>query len=185
MINKDKTEKFSSRDRIINVDMDGVLANFHGYFKHLFGWDAPKNNANKQPELDKKMWDSINQYGKDKFFEELPWIEGSKAMWLFITDNFINVRILSALGKHDAEDGLTKKGKLVWLHHHLPKLKDNDIILVRNKHQKKHYSKPGDIIIDDTNSVINDWNSNGGHGILFKNAGDAVNQLSHYVYRAI
>jgi 5'(3')-deoxyribonucleotidase len=106
-------------------------------------------------------------------------------MWLFITDNFVNVKILSALGKHDLEDGLTRKGKMVWLHHHLPNLKDEDIILVTNKHQKKRYSKPGDIIIDDTPLVIEEWNAKGGHGIFFKSAGDVVNQLSHYVYQAV
>ena len=174
-----------SRDRIVYVDMDGVLANFHGYFKHLFGWDLPKGDSDKKPELDKQMWDSINKYGKAKFFEELPWIDGSKAMWSFITDNFVNVKICSALGKTDLEDGLTKKGKLVWLKHHLPDLKDADIILVVNKHQKKRYSRPGDIIIDDTPLVIEEWDSKGGHGILFKSAGDVVNQLSHYVYQSV
>lgn len=180
-----KTEKLNSRDRIVYVDMDGVLANFHGYFKHLFGWDLPKGDSDKKAELDKKMWDSINQYGKAKFFEELPWISGSKAMWTFIVDNFVNVKILSALGKTDLEDGLTKKGKITWLKHHLPNLKDADTILVVNKHQKKRYSKPGDIIIDDTPLVIEEWNSKGGHGIFFTNAEDVVNQLSHYVYQEI
>lgn len=182
-MNKEKDTNIS-RDRIVYVDMDGVLANFHGYFKHLFGWDLPKGD-DKRPELDKQMWDSINQYGKAKFFEELPWVPDSKYMWSFITDNFVNVKILSALGKTDLEDGLTKQGKLVWLRHHLPKLKDEDILLVVNKHQKKRYSRPGDIIIDDTPLVIDEWNAKGGHGIFFKSAEDVVEQLKQYVYQPV
>lgn len=185
MIKIEEKEKFNSRDRIVYVDMDGVIANFHGYFKELFGWDIPKISSDKKPEIDTKMWDQINGYGKSKFFEELPWISGSQSMWHFIIDNFVNVKILSALGKSDVEDGLTKKGKLLWLQHHLPNLKDEDIILVVNKHQKKHYSRTGDIIIDDTPSVIEDWNNKGGHGIFFKNAEDVINQLTHYVYKSI
>src|SRR4051812_19866195 len=131
MINE--REKLNSRDRIVYVDMDGVLANFHGYFKQLFGWDLPKGDADKRVELDKKMWDSINQYGKAKFFEELPWVQGSQSMWHFLVDNFINVKICSALGKTNLEEDLTRIGKLAWLHHHLPNLKDQDIILVTNK----------------------------------------------------
>lgn len=168
-----------SRDRIVYVDMDGVLANFHGYFKHLFGWDLPKGDS------DKSEWESINQYGKDKFFEELPWIDGSKAMWSFITDNFVNVKILSALGKNNLKDDLTRKGKLVWLKHHLPNLKDEDILLVINKHQKKRYSRPGDIIIDDTPLVIEEWNAKGGNGIFFTSAEDVINQLKPYVYQSV
>jgi len=176
---QDKNGKFNTHDRTVFVDMDGVIANFHGYFKQLFGWDLAKGDDNN----DQKMWDQINSYGKSKFFEELPWIPGSKAMWSFIVDNFVNVKILSALGKYDHEDGgQTRKGKITWLAHHLPKLKPEDIILVVNKHKKRHYCKPGDIIIDDTPIVIEEWNAKGGKGIFFTNATDVIEELKKYVY---
>lgn len=175
----------NSRDRIIFVDLDGVLCDFRGYFKQLFGWVLPKNDVDKFPELDKKMWNDINEYGKSRFFEELPWITGSKSMWSFITDNFVNIKILSALGKSNNEDDLTRKGKMMWLTKNIPKLREDDILLVANKHKKRHYSKPNDIIIDDTTVVIEEWESKGGIGILFINANDVISKLEKIVYEKI
>jgi 5'(3')-deoxyribonucleotidase len=185
---QDKNEKFDSHDRTIFVDLDGVLCDFHGHFKELFGWNPGKSDDSddktKEKVLaDQKMWEQINSYGKSRFFEELTWVPGSKAMWAFIIDNFVNVKILSALGKSDIEDGgITRKGKIRWLEHHLPGLKPNDIILVTNKHKKRHYSKPGSIIIDDTPVIIDEWNAKGGIGIFFTNAMDVTEQLKKYVY---
>src|ERR1035437_266268 len=185
---QDKNEKFNSYDRIVYMDMDGCLCDFHGHFKQLFGWDPGKSddsddNTDAKVKPDHKMWDQINSYGKARFFEELPWISGSKEMWAFIVDNFTNVKILSALGKSDLEDGgITRKGKIRWLAHHLPSLNQENIILVTNKHKKRHYSKTADIIIDDTPVIIEEWNAKGGIGIFFTNASDVMKKLEKYVY---
>ena len=112
----------------------------------------------------------------------MPWVPGSKEMWNFITDNFLNVKILSALGRSDKVDGgKTAKGKLAWLRKTIPSLKETDILLVPNKHAKKHYAKPSDILIDDTEGNIKDWESKGGIGILFKTPKDTIIKLREYV----
>ena len=133
--------------RTVYVDMDGVLANFDGGFLQLTGRTT---DSTPDPEL----WAAIQNYGKDRFFSELQWMPGGEGMWHFITDNFLRVRILSALGKSNKIDNKTSLGKLAWLRHNIPSLQLDDIILVENKHKKRHYSKPGDIIIDDTPLVI-------------------------------
>jgi len=164
--------------KTVYVDMDGVLADFKGYFQTLFGQNADETS-------DPELWKLIENYGKTKFFEELPWLPGSKQMWDFIVNNFMRVKILSALGKTDNIDKQTSQGKMVWLSHHLPKLRDQDIILVENKHRKRHYSKPGDIIIDDTLVVIQEWNHKGGTGILFKSAQQVIEELKKHVYEEL
>jgi len=136
--------------RIVYVDMDGVLADFDRGFYEITGISTD-NLA------DDELWARIDAYGKAKFFSELPWMDGGKEMWNFITENFLDVKILSALGKSDKIDKQTIQGKTAWLRHHIPSLHSNDIILVDNKHRKRHYSKPGDIIIDDTPVVIQEW----------------------------
>lgn len=161
--------------RTVYVDMDGVLANFSGYYFTLF-----KKNADEVE--DKELWDNINRYGKAKFFKELPWIAGSQDMWNFIVKNFMRVKILSALGKSDTIDKQTSIGKMYWLSKHLPNLSKKDIILVENKHRKRHYSKPGDIIIDDTPIVIDEWRHKGGIGIMFQSAAQVQNELEKYIY---
>ena len=133
--------------RTVYVDMDGVLADFEGGFYKLAGMSIENFS-------DPEMWSRIDAHGKAKFFAELEWMNGGKELWQFITNNFLKVKILSALGKSDKIDKQTTQGKLTWIRHNIPTLQLDDIILVDNKHKKRHYSKPGDIIIDDTSVVI-------------------------------
>ena len=160
--------------RIVYVDMDGVLANFAGGFYEL-------TKMNSDNVSDEELWARINAYGKVRFFSELTWMPGGKEMWNFIVQNFLNVKILSALGKSDKIDKQSTQGKMSWLRHNIPSLSSDDIILVENKHKKRHYSKPGDIIIDDTPVVIQEWIKKGGIGILYKTAFETIGELKKYV----
>ena len=161
-------------NRTVYVDMDGVLADFEGGFYKLSGIGV-KNVS------DPELWSKIEACGKAKFFSELEWMGGGKEIWQFVANNFLNAKILSALGKSDKIDKQTTQGKLMWLRHNIPSLQLEDIILVDNKHKKRHYSKPGDIIIDDTEIVIQEWIKKGGIGILHKTASDTIAQLKQYV----
>ncbi len=160
--------------RTVYVDMDGVLADFDRGFYEISG--VSSDNVS-----DEELWAKISAYGKAKFFSGLPWMPGGKEMWNFIEQNFLTVKILSACGKSDKIDRQTTQGKTHWLLHNLPSLRSSDIILVDNKHRKRHYSKPGDIIIDDTPVVIQEWVKKGGIGVLHKTAQDTIGQLKRYV----
>ncbi len=154
--------------------MDGVLADFDRGFYEMTGIST--DNVS-----DEELWARIDANGKAKFFSDLPWMPGGQEMWNFITQNFLDVKILSACGKSDKIDKQTTQGKMSWLRHNIPSLHSGDIILVDNKHRKRHYSKPGDIIIDDTPIVIQEWVKKGGIGILHKTAQETIGQLKRYV----
>ena len=160
--------------RSVFVDMDGVLADFNGGFQELTGM------TNNQV-TDEELWNRIIAHGKAKFFAELNWMSGGKDLWKYVTENFLQTKILSALGKSDITDKQTTQGKMMWLRKNIPSLPSNDIIFVSNKHQKKKYCKPGDIIIDDTPSTIEEWMKKGGVGILHKTASDTITKLKQYV----
>jgi 5'(3')-deoxyribonucleotidase len=160
--------------RTVYVDMDGVIADFDRGFYEMTGMETDHVQDNE-------LWAAIDAHGKARFFSELPWMPGGKELWQFVTSNFLKVKILSALGKSDKIDKQTTQGKLAWLRHNIPNLQLDDIILVDNKHRKRHYSKPGDIIIDDTPVVIEEWLKKGGIGILHKTASDTIGQLKRYV----
>jgi 5'-nucleotidase len=161
-------------NRTVYVDMDGVLADFEGGFYKLSGISIENIS-------DPEMWAKIEAHGKAKFFSELEWMSGGKELWQYITDNFLKAKILSALGKSDKIDRQTTQGKLMWLRHNIPSLQLDDIILVDNKHKKRRYSKPGDIIIDDTEIVIIEWIKKGGIGILHTSTTETISQLKKYV----
>ncbi len=160
--------------RICYLDMDGVLADFERGFYQLSGMDVSQVS-------DEEMWSKIDAHGKAKFFSELEWMPGGKDLWNFAYQNFLQVKILSALGKSDKIDKQTSTGKREWLSHNIPTMSPDDIILVDNKHQKKRYSKPGDILVDDTEIVITEWNKRGGIGILYKTTNDTINILKRYI----
>lgn len=161
--------------RTVYVDMDGVLADFDKGFFNISAGKTAENMA------DPEMWKIIGDYGKVKFFSELPWMPGGQELWKFVTDNFLSVKILSACGRGSDVDKETPTGKSIWLRHHLNHLSIDDIIFVTNKHKKRHYSKPGDIIIDDTPVVIDEWVKKGGIGILHKDSTETISVLKQYV----
>lgn len=168
-------DDIQTEKRIVYFDMDGVLADFDGAFYKLFGKDTDTIG-------DEELWKLIESYGKIRFFSGLPWLQGSEEMFKFAYNNFMEVKILSATGKSDATDGhQTSKGKLTWLRHNIPQLRMEDIILVPNKHKKRHYSKPGDIIIDDNETVIQEWTRKGGIAIFHKSAAETMGILKKYV----
>jgi 5'(3')-deoxyribonucleotidase len=161
-------------NRTCFVDMDGVIADFEGYFKTLTGLTVDQVTT---PEL----WNRIEAHGKAKFFAELPWTPGGRDLWQYVTQNFLKVKILTALGRGDAQDKQTSQGKMMWLRKNIPSHQSSDIIMVPNKHAKKHYCKPSDIIIDDTKVVIDEWNKKGGIGLLHKTARETIAKLRQYV----
>ena len=160
--------------RMVYVDMDGVVADFNRGFNELF-------NLSPDTLTDDQLWARIEAHGKYKFFAGLPWMPGGKELWSFITQNFLQVKICTALGKSDATDKQTSTGKRTWLITNIPDLRDDDIIMVANKHRKRHYSKSGDIIIDDTEVVIQEWIKKGGIGILHRTAPETIAKLKEYV----
>ena len=167
-------EPESNPNRIIYVDLDGVLADFEGHFQKI-------SNLNADSVSDDELWKIIGGYGKAKFFSELPWMPGGRELWSFATQNFLQVKILSALGKSDLQDKQTTEGKRMWLNKNIPSLREDDIILVQNKHKKKQYARGGSIIIDDTEVVIQEWTRKGGIGILHKTATETIGKLRQYV----
>lgn len=167
-------EKIESHNRICFVDMDGVIANFDRGVLELTGFTLDQ-------QTEEEMWKKINEYGKSKFFTELHWTIGGKQLWYYVTNHFIHVKILSALGSNDKIDKKTTVGKMGWLNRNIPSLREDDIILVSNKHKKHHYSKSENIIIDDNNVVIEEWVRKGGIGILYRNTLDTISKLKEYV----
>jgi len=158
--------------------MDGVLVDFRKGAANLGINIDPQD---KQNSNDEELWQAVNAHGKAKFFEELPWTPDGKQLWKFTTENFLNIKILTALGKSDKTDQLTSKGKRAWLRINIPPLRDRDIHMVPNKHAKKHYARPGDILIDDTPLCISEWLKKGGIGILHTNTQDTTRQLEKYI----
>jgi hypothetical protein len=93
--------------------------------------------------------------------------------------NSVNIpkEILSSTG-YDRVLREVSLQKQEWLHKHGIDYKAN---FVPGKKFKYKYATPNSIIIDDTVSVIDDWNKAGGIGILHKDVISTVSTLKMYI----
>lgn len=137
-------------------DMDGVLCDFDGFYKSLFG-KFPRE------EVKSTMWKNIYRHGS--FFKDLPWLKEGQALYAAAWDQFgsASLGVLSAYGsKVDCYEQ-----KLEWADENLMLYSPQQIILVPDKKHKARYSRPHYVLIDDKKENVDQWREAGGTGIHF------------------
>jgi hypothetical protein len=148
--------------------MDGVLTDFNKRYKELFGVSA-SDRINFEENF-RTLIDGGH-------FATLDTLVGFSTLKSFLESLSVEKCILSSTGRKEKHANVSMQ-KMKWL-------TDKDImwpkIFVPGKHLKKQYANTNSIIIDDTESVINDWNEAGGIGILHINAKTTIETLKKYI----
>ena len=158
---------------IIHLDMDGVLADFKGYWFKLTGRRCDDYNRGE-------FWKEAVQY--PNIYWELSPMKDSR----FLVDNIkdmikgkdIQIEILTALPSM-AEFPLAAKHKEAWVKKHFSgkwKFKTGPFAVDKQKH-----AKPGDILIDDKSRNIDQWKAAGGTGILHTSAARTIHILKDII----
>jgi len=155
----------------IYLDMDGVIADFTKRYKELYLME-PKQ-AEKNKEFDK----FFNQFIATGQFATLDLMPDAMLGIEYLRNAPVPTQILSSTASPERNDAIAKQ-KLIWLHTHGITFNP---ILVPGKRHKYKWATPDSIIIDDTESVINDWRKAGGIGILHKNWVTTLAILKMYV----
>jgi len=168
--------------RATYLDLDGVMADFHGAWCQLWGFD-PKvaeeilswdegmlrpidNRPGKKLTMD-DFWDKIEQAGTDWWanLEPLPWAQelhnlcASYGPVVFMT---------APAQRKDPETGrfvcVTNclAGKVQWIEKHFPDATRWSITPV-----KHHMSHPGALLVDDSPRGVTSFREHGGNGYLF------------------
>jgi predicted polyphosphate/ATP-dependent NAD kinase len=101
-----------------------------------------------------------------------------KRLWEYANENFLHIKILSALGIPDEN---IKDGKLEWIGRNLRNIDADDIILVVNSTDKIKYAGQNQILVDDKEKTITSWIAAGGIGILHKNTNKTIQKLTKYI----
>lgn len=159
--------------RIVYVDMDGVLVNFDKGFEKISGGVSMDDYIEKHGKT--AAWKLINSKGSN-WWANLEWMPDGTKLWSFVQN--LNVKILSSATVSNS-GGLAKKGKMIWIENHLGK--NIDAILVDSSVDKQRYARPGDILIDDLPSNIDQWIAKGGIGILHKSAASSIEKLQKII----
>lgn len=168
------------------LDMDGVLADFDlGCAK--MGIQNKHNFIHKPrsewTEEEKKLDIEVNRLmATPGFFYNLPPMDGAFALWDFCQQ--FNPTVLTARPKNDEIAERVIEEKTLWLREVL----DCNNVIVCLRAEKQKYAKTfvkklsggyfePNILVDDLQSNIDEWNAAGGVSILFKNSIQAISDL--------
>lgn len=148
------------------IDLDGVMADFEGYFAshHGFRHDSVS---------DAQMWKHIDDH--ENFFGNLPLMDGAMRMFkeAWILSGRMPI-ILTACPRTNYERHAL--AKIDWVHEKIhPTAHVLPVMGGKNKTLFMHQS--GDILIDDFEKNIIPWNARGGNGIVHTSIEDTINKL--------
>jgi hypothetical protein len=165
---KEEAEQAPQSQYKIYCDMDGVLCDFDKQFsdsnpEHL----SPSEYIAKYSTS--KFWKLIGSY-KEKFWSEMEWMSDGKQLWEYI------IKYKPTLLSAPSYEASSRFGKRLWVDKNLPGTK----LILAAADKKQNYSKPNRILIDDKESNVEQWRSQGGIGILHKNTADTIKQLQQY-----
>lgn len=139
--------------RMINLDMDGVVADFNSYVGNILGrtigWEGR--------DLSDEEWVTLTKI--DRLYFQLPLIEGSKQLVKMALDKKdFDVRFLTAIPRRTTI-ATAEQDKRDWLTKHFPGIPME--IGPYSKH-KQNWCNPLDILVDDKRSNVYEWLHKGG-----------------------
>jgi hypothetical protein len=156
----------------IYLDMDGVIADFVKRYKEMYGM-LPRE-AEKKKEFDKYF----DEFIATKQFETLDLMPDAMQGLVFLRKHLtIPTQMLSSTANEERYDEISRQ-KMIWLQTHGITFTPN---FVPGKRHKYKFAAPDKIIIDDTESVIDQWRAAGGIGILHKDWPTTLAILKMYV----
>ena len=157
---------------MIYLDMDGVIADFTKRYKELYRME-PKD-AEKKKQFDK----FFNEFIATGQFAKLDLMPGAMDGLTFLRKHLtVPTQILSSTANEARYEDISNQ-KLIWLQTHGITFSAN---FVPGKRHKYKFAGPDKIIIDDTQSVIDQWRKAGGIGILHKDWPSTLAILRQYV----
>ena len=154
----------------IYCDLDEVLVDFMRGANAAVGGDFVKMDKDDR-------WNKVNQ--TKGFWANLGWKSNAKRLHSFIIK--YNPHVLSA---YTGRDPTSKVGKMKWLKKNANFKRGNIHLVLRS--QKKDYAttdgKPN-ILIDDYDKNIREWEAKGGIGIHHTDVGKTISELKRLGFK--
>ncbi|MBR5904116.1 MAG: hypothetical protein IKZ49_01120 [Alphaproteobacteria bacterium] len=166
----------------IYFDMDGVLVDFDSMRPNSSNLNHPSQELSEQErELKRQFWLNIEK--QDNFWANIPEIKDIKNV-LDIAKSMGEIFVLSKTpgAKHFVGGqnyvNYVADEKRKWILKNLNQYFDeNHIIICDGKKGELINPTKEDILVDDREENITEWESHNGRGILFVNSSDAVKKL--------
>ena len=154
----------------IYCDLDEVLVDFMRGADAAVGGDFVKMDKNER-------WNKLNQ--TKGFWSNLSWKSNAKRLHDFIMR--YNPHVLSA---YTGRDPTSKIGKMKWLKKNANFKRGNIHLVLRS--QKQSYAKTNgkpNILIDDYDKNIREWEAKGGIGIHHTDVGKTISELKRLGFK--
>lgn len=164
------TRGYTGPMRQLFIDLDGVLADFDGFYFSTFGQRLDRNTVDPPG-----MWDNIDGY--DRFYASLPPMEGAAHFWGAVRMLHPNPIILTGIAR---KPGCAEE-KREWVARHIDPTAE--VITCLSK-EKRNHGKPGDVLVDDWHKYQHLWEEMGGIFILHQSPAVSLLRLQS-IFRII
>ena len=146
---------------VLYLDMDGVVADFGSYVAGIVKYRHDQDMLWPDAE-----WNKVREY--PRLYRDLTkTTEADKLVSHcreYATQHGYELRFLTAVPRKN-DIMFAFYDKVVWAQQCFPNI---PVIFGPFSHNKQEHCRPGDILIDDRTSNIDEWRSAGGIGILHK-----------------
>lgn len=154
--------------RTIFLDMDGVVADFDTFASNLLGrkigWHESKF------DLTKDEWEKLSSV--DRLYYNLPLMTDATKLVAYVKSlsTRFTVQFLTAVPRRTTMPD-ARADKQAWVDKYFPGMRMD---IGPFSHDKQKWCKPGDILIDDRPSNIEEWKAAGGIAIYHTGDVDAT-----------
>ena len=159
--------------KTLYLDMDGVVADFD---KYAMGVTGSNKKTHMWPD---SIWKKLVQ-GHQRMYRDLEKMPQADDLVRMCTNLCAsrgwNILFLTAIPK-DNDMPWAFADKMEWAKKYYPNI---PVHFGPYSHDKWHHCKHGDILIDDRESNIDEWNTAGGVGILYTNLHSALMKLLQF-----
>jgi 5'(3')-deoxyribonucleotidase len=152
----------------IFIDMDGVVADFDTFVSELLGRPIGWNDSKQ--DLSNEEWEKLASV--DRLYYQLPMMPDATKLIAYVKS--LNTRFyaefLTAIPRRTTIPS-AQADKQAWITKYFPGMKMN---IGPYSHDKQKWCTPGDILIDDRPSNIEQWTAAGGIAIYHTGDVDAT-----------
>lgn len=154
--------------RTIYLDMDGVVADFDTFVSNLLGRPIGWNDSKQ--DLTDEEW--VKLASVDRLYYQLPLMPDATKLVAYVKSlsTRFNVRFLTAVPRRTTMP-LARVDKQAWVDKYFPGMRMD---IGPYSHDKQKWCSPGDILVDDRPSNIEQWKAAGGFAIYHTGDVDAT-----------